>query len=60
VKVEPVKIGIERRVRAGAESAFKDWSHIRTFLSFSLEVEINGRWPWQGDEGKRPASEQSG
>lgn len=21
---------------------------IRTFLSFSLEVEINGRWPWQG------------
>lgn len=26
---------------------------IRTFLSFSLEVEINGRWPWQtGDEGQ--------
>ena len=23
---------------------------IRTFLSFSLEVEIDGRWPWQ----KRP------
>lgn len=21
---------------------------IRTFLSFSLEVEVNGRWPWQG------------
>jgi uncharacterized membrane protein len=21
---------------------------VRTFLSFSLEVEINGRWPWQG------------
>jgi uncharacterized membrane protein len=20
---------------------------IRTFLSFSLEVEIEGRWPWQ-------------
>jgi uncharacterized membrane protein len=20
---------------------------IRTFLSYSLEVEINGRWPWQ-------------
>jgi uncharacterized membrane protein len=20
---------------------------IRTFLSFSLEVEVNGRWPWQ-------------
>lgn len=23
---------------------------IRTFLSFSLEVEINGRWPWQADK----------
>jgi uncharacterized membrane protein len=22
---------------------------IRTFLSFSLEVEISGRWPWQKD-----------
>jgi uncharacterized membrane protein len=21
---------------------------IRTFLSFTLEVEMNGRWPWQG------------
>ena len=21
---------------------------IRTFLSFALEVEIEGRWPWQG------------
>lgn len=21
---------------------------IRTFLSFSLELEISGRWPWQG------------
>jgi len=20
---------------------------VRTFLSFSLEVEITGRWPWQ-------------
>ena len=26
---------------------------IRTFLSFSLELEITGRWPWQ----KVPASE---
>jgi uncharacterized membrane protein len=26
---------------------------IRTFLSFSLEVEIEGRWPWQG-KGQRP------
>jgi uncharacterized membrane protein len=25
--------------------------HIRTFLSFSLELEITGRWPWQ----KQPA-----
>jgi len=28
---------------------------IRTFLSFSLEVEIEGRWPWQ-----RPPGEQRG
>lgn len=27
---------------------------IRTFLSFSLQVEITGRWPWQ--QGKEPAS----
>ena len=26
---------------------------IRTFLSFSLELEITGRWPWQ----KQPASQ---
>ena len=26
---------------------------IRTFLSFSLELEITGRWPWQ----KPPAAE---
>jgi uncharacterized membrane protein len=29
---------------------------IRTFLSFSLEVEISGHWPWQGrwsDKDKR-------
>ena len=25
---------------------------IRTFLSFSLEVEIDGRWPWQKAEAK--------
>ncbi|MUN64802.1 DUF1622 domain-containing protein [Kocuria sediminis] len=24
---------------------------IRTFLSFSLELEITGRWPWQKDPG---------
>lgn len=23
---------------------------IRTFLSFSLEVEINGHWPWQANQ----------
>jgi len=26
---------------------------IRTFLSFSLQVEISGRWPWQHDDTKR-------
>jgi uncharacterized membrane protein len=26
---------------------------IRTFLSFSLEVEIEGRWPWQRGGSKR-------
>lgn len=25
---------------------------IRTFLSFALEVELNGRWPWRGGRGK--------
>lgn len=29
---------------------------IRTFLSFSLELEITGRWPWQ----KEPSSSRSG
>jgi uncharacterized membrane protein len=24
---------------------------IRTFLSFALEVEIQGRWPWQANDG---------
>jgi len=28
---------------------------IRTFLSFSLELEIDGRWPWQS---KREASDK--
>lgn len=27
---------------------------IRTFLSFSLELEITGRWPWQKE--RRPAT----
>jgi len=30
---------------------------IRTFLSWSLEVEIDGRWPWQRSE--RPSPEAS-
>jgi uncharacterized membrane protein len=25
---------------------------IRTFLSFSLELEVTGRWPWQEQDGK--------
>lgn len=29
---------------------------IRTFLSFSLEVEIDGRWPWQ----KKASADDSG
>ena len=24
---------------------------IRTFLSFTLHVELTGRWPWQGQQG---------
>jgi uncharacterized membrane protein len=27
---------------------------IRTLLSFSLEAEIEGRWPWQREAEKRP------
>lgn len=27
---------------------------IRTFLSFSLEVELTGRWPWQNNTGLPP------
>lgn len=27
---------------------------IRTFLSFSLEVELSGRWPWQKSHDSRP------
>jgi hypothetical protein len=29
---------------------------IRTFLSFSLELEITGRWPWQKQPAGEPAS----
>jgi len=27
---------------------------IRTFLSWSLEVEIDGRWPWQSSTARKP------
>ena len=29
---------------------------IRTFLSFSLELEITGRWPWQSPDTSRPTA----
>ncbi len=29
---------------------------IRTFLSFSLELEIEGRWPWQRKAGEKRTS----
>jgi uncharacterized membrane protein len=28
---------------------------IRTFLSFSLEAEIDGQWPWRRQEGRKRA-----
>lgn len=31
---------------------------IRTFLSFSLEVEIEGRWPWQKNSGAGSSREE--
>lgn len=30
---------------------------IRTFLSFSLEVEIEGRWPWQAPRAEKPPAD---
>jgi uncharacterized membrane protein len=33
---------------------------IRTFLSFSLEVEIDGRWPWQKRRSAEPTPYDSG
>ncbi len=27
---------------------------VRTFLSFSLELEVTGRWPWERKEGRSP------
>jgi len=31
---------------------------IRTFLSFALEVEIEGRWPWQRGRADRRQDEE--
>lgn len=33
---------------------------IRTFLSFSLELEITGRWPWQKPTPPLPRQESAG
>lgn len=33
---------------------------IRTFLSFSLELEITGRWPWQLSEQQEPTAAGTG
>lgn len=33
---------------------------IRTFLSFSLEVELEGRWPWQRRPEQEPATRPAG
>src|SRR6266540_6092764 len=32
---------------------------IRTFLSFSLEVEIDGRWPWRRSGGRDSSQDES-
>ncbi|QSB16802.1 DUF1622 domain-containing protein [Natronosporangium hydrolyticum] len=29
---------------------------VRTLLSFSLQVEVQGRWPWQSPKERRPQS----
>jgi uncharacterized membrane protein len=33
---------------------------VRTFLSFTLELEVNGRWPWQSAPTRRPAVSTDG
>ncbi len=33
---------------------------IRTFLSFSLEVEIEGRWPWRRNEAREGSHGETG
>lgn len=32
---------------------------VRTFLSFSLEVELEGHWPWQPSRTPSPSTEES-
>ncbi len=32
---------------------------IRTFLSWSLEVEIDGRWPWQAAKARQASQQES-
>ena len=29
---------------------------VRTFLSFTLDVELEGRWPWQQQRAPRPTT----
>jgi uncharacterized membrane protein len=29
---------------------------VRTFLSFTLELEVNGRWPWQSRHETKPSA----
>ena len=31
---------------------------VRTFLSFTLELEVNGQWPWQGTRHRPPSEGQ--
>lgn len=33
---------------------------VRTFLSFSLEVELEGRWPWQRGRASSPSDPAAG
>ena len=33
---------------------------IRTFLSFSLEIELEGRWPWRGGRREQPLPLEQG
>jgi hypothetical protein len=41
----------ETRLKVGALSGYK---RIRTFLSLSLQLEIEGKLPWQRDVARQP------